>query len=192
MLGNNNEEVRSADNGLSVELLIGLVVGVAVLILVLLIVVVILCCRRRQQTAKAESKVKEDTEKLDILAEKDDDKDSGNNSADTDSPEPDPERQSLLQTQDVNPLIEAAKPKFSSPIWLDETQNNKIFNKQKSINTEENLSPKRPKKSFPVRSISEIIDSDSDSDDIEDKDDSKETIVSPVNNNNFSNQSKAE
>lgn len=183
MLGNNNEEVKSAENGLSVELLIGLVVGVAVLILVLLIVVVILCCRRRQQKAKAESKVKEDTEKLDILAEKDDDKDSGNNSADTDSPEPDPERQSLLQTQDVNPLIEAAKPKFSSPVWLDEIQNNKIFNKQRSINTEENITPKRTKKAFPVRSISEIIDSDSD--DIEDKDDIEETNnASPVNNNN--------
>ena len=60
--------------------------------------------------------MKEDTEKLDILAEKDDDKDSGNNSADTDSPEPDPERQSLLQTQHVNPLIEAAKPKFRKGI----------------------------------------------------------------------------
>ena len=74
-------------------------------------------------------------------------------------------------------------PLLSSPVWLDEIQNNKIFNKQRSINTEENITPKRTKKPFPVRSISEIIDSDSD--DIEDKDDIEETNnTSPVNNNN--------
>ena len=74
-------------------------------------------------------------------------------------------------------IIEAAKPKFSSPVWLDEIQQNKIFNKQKSINKEEELTPKRSSRPFPVRSISEIIDSESESEDTKD---------SPSSNNNQS------
>ena len=42
---------------------------------------------------------------------------------------------------------------------MDEIQNNKIFNKQRSINTE--VEAQRNSRPFPVRSISEIIDSDS-------------------------------
>ena len=123
--------------------------------------------------------VKDDTEKLDILADKDEDKDSGNDS-DGVQTSPEPERESLIQSEEMQHIIEAAKPKFSSPVWLDEIQNNKIFNKQKSINKEEELTPKRSNRPFPVRSISEIIDSDSESED---------TQESSTNRNN--NQSKS-
>jgi len=151
-------------NALSEELLIGLVVGVAVLVLILLVVVTILCCKRKQTRAKAVNDVKDDTEKLDILAEKEEDKDSGNDSDEVQT-SPEPERESLIQSEEMHHIIEASKPKFSSPVWLDEIQNNKIFNKQKSINKEEELTPKRSSRPFPVRSISEIIDTDSESED---------------------------
>jgi len=166
-------------NALSEELLIGLVVGVAVLVLILLVVVIILCCKRKQTRAKAVNDVKDDTEKLDILAEKEEDKDSGNDSDEVQT-SPEPERESLIQSEEMHHIIEASKPKFSSPVWLDEIQNNKIFNKQKSINKEEELTPKRSSRPFPVRSISEIIDSDSESEDTQES--------SNTNRNN--NQSK--
>ena len=123
--------------------------------------------------------VKDDTEKLDILAEKEEDKDSGNDSDEVQT-SPEPERESLIQSEEMHHIIEASKPKFSSPVWLDEIQNNKIFNKQKSINKEEELTPKRSSRPFPVRSISEIIDTDSES---EDNKESSNTI----RNNNQSN-----
>ena len=64
-------------------------------------------------------------------------------------------------------LVEVSKPGFSSPIWLDEIHNNKIFNKQRSIINTENLvnTPNRPGRPFPVRSISEIIEPESESED---------------------------
>lgn len=175
---------------LSEELLIGLVVGVAVLVLLLLAVVIILCCKKKKAKAKIVSNnVGEDAEKHDILVEKDEDQDSGNNSSES-LPEqsPDPERESLIQTETVNPLIEAAKPKFSSPVWLDEIQNNKIFTKQKSINTETET-PRREKKSFPVRSISEIIDTES-----EHEDDTRAVAHDATDSSNINNneQSKVE
>ena len=83
-----------------------------------------------------------DTEKVDMVAEKQDDKVSGNTSGDsfeagvTDSlltPEPEEEE----EEEEADHVIEAVKPKFSSPIWLDEIQNNKIFNKQRSENNTE-------------------------------------------------------
>ena len=35
--------------------------------------------------------------------------------------------------EETEHVVETSKPKFSSPIWLDEIHNNKIFNKQRSI-----------------------------------------------------------
>ena len=34
-------------------------------------------------------------------------------------------------------LVEAQKPKFRSPLWLEDIHTNRLFNKQKSILTEE-------------------------------------------------------
>ena len=96
-------------------------------------------------------------------------------------------------------VIHAAKPKFSSPIWIEEIQRNKIFNKQKSVcnehkddendgDSEENnepaampltngaiflteplvggdsgdVTPRRTRVRFPVRSISEILEFEDD------------------------------
>ena len=142
----------------------GLVIGVALLVLVLLVVVIVLCCKRhRRRKKKSSSGSPDGTEKQEILPEKVENTDSGNNSSSSLESPKSPERQSLLEDdknlETLNSLIEASKPKFSSPVWLDEIQNNKIFNKQRSINTE--LETQRNSRPFPVRSISEIIDSDS-------------------------------
>jgi len=168
---------------------------VGVLVIVLLLIVVYLCCKRKR-SKKERVKTKEaelGQDKLDIVTEKDEDKDSGNNSGH--SLEESEEKESLLtpDTPEEEPehLVEASKPKFSSPIWLDEIQNNKIFNKQRSINTEE--TPNRPDRPYPVRSISEIIEQDSGSEDenmenmsdkaidIDEQHSETQTVVNPAN-----------
>merc|ERR1711915_237647 len=108
-------------------------------------------------------------EKVGIMTEKEGDKDSGNNSGG--EIEDSEEKDSLLMPEtpekDVDQLVEASKLRFSSPIWLDEIQNNKIFNKQRSIINTVDLvnTPHRPERPFPVRSISEIIEPESDNED---------------------------
>ena len=148
---------------LTISLSAGLVIGVALLVLVLLVVVIVLCCKKHQRKKKTSSSSGDATEKQEILPEKIENADSGNDSSTSLESPKSPERQSLLEedknVENLTSLIEASKPKFSSPVWLDEIQNNKIFNKQRSINTE--LETQRNSRPFPVRSISEIIDSDS-------------------------------
>ena len=138
-------------------------IGVTLLVIVLLIVVIVLCCKKQRRRKKTSSNSPEATETQEILPEKIENADSGNNSSSSLESPKSPERQSLLEDdknlENLNSLIEASKPKFSSPVWLDEIQNNKIFNKQRSINTE--VEAQRNSRPFPVRSISEIIDSDS-------------------------------
>ena len=140
-------------------------IGVALLVIVLLIVVIVLCCKRQRRNKNTRTNCPDQAEKLEILDEKNDNIDSGNNSPSSLESPQSQERQSLLEDdsnlENINSQIEAAKPKFSSPVWLDEIQQNKIFNKQRSINTEDGT-PRNSNKPFPVRSISEIIDSDSD------------------------------
>ena len=76
------------------------------------------------------------------------DTDSGNNTADSCSDCE--ERKSLLtplqgkeevgeeeKEEDEAALVEAQKPRFNSPVWLEDIHSNKLFNKQKSILTEE-------------------------------------------------------
>ena len=75
------------------------------------------------------------------------DTDSGNNTADSCSDCE--ERKSLLtplegkeevvekEDEDEGGLVEAQKPRFNSPVWLEDIHSNKLFNKQKSILTEE-------------------------------------------------------
>ena len=89
------------------------------------------------------------------------DTDSGNNTADSCSDCE--ERKSLLtplegkeeevveeEKEDDGGLVEAQKPKFSSPVWLEDIHTNKLFNKQKSILTEEVsiFCPEKPKSWF--------------------------------------------
>ena len=101
-------------------------------------------------------------------------------------------------------VITAAKPKFSSPIWIEEIQRNKIFNKQKSVCNDDtgdndkelplpltngvifltepprtngdvnaspggsgDVTPRRTRVRFPVRSISEILEFEDDNDGVE-------------------------
>merc|ERR1712038_1199873 len=158
-----NDLKNEKEKFISMEMLIGLVIGVTLLIIVLLIVVIVLCCKKQRRRKKTSSNSPEATETQEILPEKIENADSGNNSSSSLESPKSPERQSLLEDdknlENLNSLIEASKPKFSSPVWLDEIQNNKIFNKQRSINTE--VEAQRNSRPFPVRSISEIIDSDS-------------------------------
>ena len=76
------------------------------------------------------------------------DTDSGNNTAESCSDCE--ERKSLLTPlegkeeeeekeveEEEGGLVEAQKPRFSSPVWLEDIHSNKLFNKQKSILTEE-------------------------------------------------------
>jgi hypothetical protein len=103
---------------------------------------------------------------------------------------------SLIFSGEEPLVISAVKPKFSSPIWIEEIQRNKIFNKQKSvcndndagdnelplpltngaifltepprINGDVNaggsgdVTPRRTRVRFPVRSISEILEFEDD------------------------------
>ena len=41
--------------------------------------------------------------------------------------------------QDLDSDTDSIRPKFASPIWLDEIHNNKIFNRQKSLLSEDKL-----------------------------------------------------
>ena len=93
-------------------------------------------------------------------------------------------------------MIPAPRPKFSSPIWIEEIQRNKIFNKQRSVCNDKNndipladddepqipltngaifltepphcngnagdVTPRRTRVRFPVRSISEILEFEDD------------------------------
>merc|ERR1719400_879802 len=158
-----NDLKNEKEEFISMEMLIGLVIGVALLVLVLLVVVIVLCCKKHRRKKKTSSSSGDATEKQEILPEKIENADSGNDSSTSLESPKSPERQSLLEedknVENLTSLIEASKPKFSSPVWLDEIQNNKIFNKQRSINTEGET--QRNSRPFPVRSISEIIDSES-------------------------------
>jgi len=162
----------------SLELVIGIVAGVGGVLLLLLLTLILICCRRRKE--KEREKVKEDKEEGDTATVVDND--SGNNTAESCSDCE--ERKSLLTplenkeeeeeekvVDEEAGLVEAQKPKFRSPLWLEDIHTNRLFNKQKSILTEETLppppppaeiletTPHRPERPFPVRSISEVIDS---------------------------------
>ena len=91
-------------------------------------------------------KVKEDKEEGDTATVVDND--SGNNTAESCSDCE--ERKSLLTplenkeeeeeekvVDEEAGLVEAQKPKFRSPLWLEDIHTNRLFNKQKSILTEE-------------------------------------------------------
>jgi len=161
----------------SLELVIGIVAGVGGVLLLLLLTLLLICCRRRQE--KEREKVKKEEKEVETNGQVD--TDSGNNTAESCSDCE--ERKSLLtplegkgeeekeEEDEEGGLVEAHKPRFNSPVWLEDIHSNKLFNKQKSILTEEALpppppaeeisqtTPHRPERPYPVRSISEVIDS---------------------------------
>ena len=113
-------------------------------LLLLLLTLILICCRRRKE--KEMGKVKEDKEEGDTATAVDND--SGNNTAESCSDCE--ERKSLLTplenkeeeeeekvVDEEAGLVEAQKPKFRSPLWLEDIHTNRLFNKQKSILTEE-------------------------------------------------------
>jgi len=127
---------------------------------------------------------KEDKEKEEGDTATNVDNDSGNNTAEScsdceerkslltplENKEEEEEEEEKVVDEEAG-LVEAQKPKFRSPLWLEDIHTNRLFNKQKSILTEETLppppppaeiletTPHRPERPFPVRSISEVIDS---------------------------------
>ena len=123
------------NNLVSLELLIGFIVGVGLLLLLLVFIVIYLCCKRKNKAKKKADNQELPEEKAGIMINKEADKDSENNSGGT--IEECEEKDSLLMPEtvekDVDQLVEATKPRISSPIWLDEIHNNKIFNKQRLI-----------------------------------------------------------
>ena len=146
--------------------MIGLVVGIGVLLILLFLVVIYLCCKRKKKEKEKCKDAEVVPDNVEIVTEQDCDKDLGEY-----DPQDKEEKDSLLMPEtpeeEEEHLVEASKPRFSSPIWLDEIHNNKIFNKQRSIINTENLlnTPHRPDRPFPVRSISEIIEPESDAED---------------------------
>ena len=120
---------------MSLELLVGVVSGVLVVLVVLLVVVIWLCCKRVATVVKVES----DAGDTEVLSEvhKEDQPDTP--ASDAAAPvaaadakeETAGELESLLGEEPE--ILESPKHKFSAPIWLEEIQKNKIFNKQKSI-----------------------------------------------------------
>lgn len=174
---------QSGENMVSVELLVGVVAGVGVVLLLLIILLVLMYCRHRRKK-KEDMKEEETIDEVKVAVietgeNSDTDTDSGNDGHEGDGTSEGEERRSLLvqaSDEEVN-IVEATKPRFSTPIWLDEIHSNKIFNKQRSINTidpidgeeqkpVDNETPKRRNQPFPVRSISEIIEDDDDFEEI--------------------------
>jgi len=151
---------------LSLELLIGLVVGIGLLLILLSLVVIYLCCKRKKKEKEKSKDAEIIPENVEIVTETEADKESGENDL-----EDKDEKDSLLMPEtpeeEQEHLVEASKPRFSTPVWLDEIHSNKIFNKQRSIINTENLlnTPHRPDRPFPVRSISEIIEPESETED---------------------------
>ena len=112
-------------------------------LLLLLLTLLLICCRRRQE--KEREKVKKEEKEVETTGQVD--TDSGNNTAESCSDCE--ERKSLLtplegkgeeekeEEDEEGGLVEAQKPRFNSPVWLEDIHSNKLFNKQKSILTEE-------------------------------------------------------
>jgi hypothetical protein len=113
----------------------GIVIGV--LVVVALVLVFVLVNRRRQQQKPVEAHLAELDEKPD--------KEKINGNDDSAKPE---EKESLLPPEvaemevvdhDDDEEGVDLRPKFASPIWIDEIQKNKIFNRQKSLLSEESI-----------------------------------------------------
>merc|ERR1712209_113513 len=97
-------------------------------LLLLFLTLILICCRRRKEKEREKEKEEGDTA-TNV------DNDSGNNTAESCSDCE--ERKSLLtplenkEEEAEAGLVEAQKPKFRSPLWLEDIHTNRLFNKQK-------------------------------------------------------------
>ena len=138
-LGSKGRREEDTTGGISGEMIGGIVVGILVVVAVILLF--ILVSRRRQQDKPLDAAKNAD---LDEKIEK------GDNAAPATTEEKeallplevavtvatseDDENRSVVDDEDVE-----LRPKFASPIWIEEIQKNKIFNRQKSLLSEESI-----------------------------------------------------
>lgn len=126
VLMNNRENLKEdsdKETGFLPELIGGIVGGI-VLILVIVFVFLILARRRRRPKTETVLEVQSVQVENDVEKGNDDPKESD----------------SLLLGEEAENEDEVEmRPKFSAPIWLEEIQQNRIFNKQKSLLSEEGL-----------------------------------------------------
>jgi len=162
-------------NGLSDEILIGIAAGVGFILLLLLILITWLCCRNRKEDEIVDDKESTDTNEnlnrinevsRDVTAELDKLLEGEENENHCDP----------IHNQGGSP--EDTRAKFSSPAWINEIHNNKIFAKQRSINSPDHSKESQPLNlaeqaqtlnvhrrkhvRIPVRSISEILEFEDD------------------------------
>jgi len=158
------------------EIFIGITAGVGLILLVLLVLVIWLCCRNRGKRDAENPIVKETPPTATDENLNEDNKDELNLLLATSAEPTTAEQVEDRSTEDGSTPTgdEEARNKFSSPVWIQEIHRNKIFAKQRSINspTEEEKkmvegtgetaplahTPRRVHVRIPVRSISEILE----------------------------------
>jgi len=165
-------EKQESDMVVSLDVLVGAVAGVSVVLLVAIIVLAWICYRKIRSRKHKEEKSSEENDKessSSIVINGSSTRETKDIEDRDDLSESQIEEKKLLLSVDENEqevlLVEASKPKVSSPVWLEEIHSNKIFNKQRNINVEEesdkdqplNETPNRQNRPYPVRSISEIL-----------------------------------
>jgi len=176
-------EKQIEESWVTVELIVGVTVGGCLVLLLLVIVIIVIMCKyhKKGKIKAEETSILNESEKQiyftesESITEKKEAKSEVENKQNTEetATEEDPFLEPETDTG-VNEE-EGYRPRFSTPVWLSEIQDNKVFNKQKSLNnnTEEKVTqasetnnmpetPRRQGRPFPVRSISEIIDDDFD------------------------------
>ena len=132
-----HDESEKSDSGISGEMIGGIVIGV--LVVVALVLIFVLFNRRRQLQKPVDSTTPEEKpEKTTTTVT--------STSAETGPAE---EKEALLAVEEKDVVGEPSvpdeieevdiRPKFASPIWIDEIQKNKIFNRQKSLLSEESI-----------------------------------------------------
>jgi len=191
-------EKQIEESWVTVELVIGVTVGGFLVLFLLIIVIIFIMCnyKKKGKTKTKDSTISDcDTENLcnepQSVTETEEAKVDLNDEKESDTEEDILLRQGNKETV----VVDETRPRFSSPVWLSEIQDNKVFNKQKSMNNNpkedvkqssvvnDNIeTPMRKGRPFPVRSISEIIDDDSDLNSLAEEE--NETLCDQVEKNN--------
>ena len=136
------------DENILPELIAGIIAGVLFLILIIFIFVCLIM-RRKHKTKRAQEKAeKEATEAAAAAAQaasekkKEDEEEEKPKKQKAPAPPPPEPKESdfLLGPEDINEEDDDdSKPRIAPPIWLEEIQRNKIFNRQKSLLSQEGL-----------------------------------------------------